>query len=166
MFVLSSLLSLSLSFSFSSALHSPLRSALRPHTVASSAASAGRNGRRESGAVAGEEGRCLSLTTKCDWMNWMVRADFPTPPPPTTTSLYSLIPALFIARGLALFAEEEEGGRKRGRDGEERERGTSWLETRERMRVCVRVCVCVCMSVYQCRGKEEASGSAQCAEGN
>ena len=24
------------------------------------------------------------------WMNWMVRADLPTPPPPTTTSLYSV----------------------------------------------------------------------------
>jgi hypothetical protein len=28
-------------------------------------------------------------STKWDWMNWIVRADFPTPPPPTTTSLYS-----------------------------------------------------------------------------
>lgn len=28
-------------------------------------------------------------STKCDWMNWIVRADLPTPPPPTTTSLYS-----------------------------------------------------------------------------
>lgn len=29
-------------------------------------------------------------STKCDWINCIVRADFPTPPPPTTTSLYSL----------------------------------------------------------------------------
>lgn len=28
-------------------------------------------------------------STKWDWMNWIVSADFPTPPPPTTTSLYS-----------------------------------------------------------------------------
>ena len=28
-------------------------------------------------------------STKWLWINWMVRQDFPTPPPPTTTSLYS-----------------------------------------------------------------------------
>jgi len=29
-------------------------------------------------------------STKWLWMSWMVRQDLPTPPPPTTTSLYSL----------------------------------------------------------------------------
>lgn len=29
-------------------------------------------------------------STKWLWISWMVRHDFPTPPPPTTTSLYSL----------------------------------------------------------------------------
>ena len=28
-------------------------------------------------------------STKCAWISWMVRQDLPTPPPPTTTSLYS-----------------------------------------------------------------------------
>jgi hypothetical protein len=28
-------------------------------------------------------------STKWLWISWMVRQDFPTPPPPTTTSLYS-----------------------------------------------------------------------------
>lgn len=28
-------------------------------------------------------------STKCDCINWIVKQDFPTPPPPTTTSLYS-----------------------------------------------------------------------------
>lgn len=28
-------------------------------------------------------------STKWLWMSWMVKHDFPTPPPPTTTSLYS-----------------------------------------------------------------------------
>jgi hypothetical protein len=28
-------------------------------------------------------------STKCFCISWMVRHDFPTPPPPTTTSLYS-----------------------------------------------------------------------------
>src|SRR5438094_8427645 len=27
--------------------------------------------------------------TKWLWINWMVKHDFPTPPPPTTTNLYS-----------------------------------------------------------------------------
>ena len=30
-------------------------------------------------------------STKWFWMSWMVRADLPTPPSPTTTSLYSVI---------------------------------------------------------------------------
>ncbi len=30
-------------------------------------------------------------STKCDWISWIVRHDLPTPPPPTTTSLYSLV---------------------------------------------------------------------------
>jgi len=29
-------------------------------------------------------------STKWLWISWMVRHDLPTPPPPTTTSLYSL----------------------------------------------------------------------------
>lgn len=29
-------------------------------------------------------------STKWLWISWMVKQDFPTPPPPTTTSLYSL----------------------------------------------------------------------------
>ncbi len=32
----------------------------------------------------GDENGSISLST---WMNWMVMADFPTPPPPTTTIL-------------------------------------------------------------------------------
>lgn len=28
-------------------------------------------------------------STKWLWINWIVKHDFPTPPPPTTTSLYS-----------------------------------------------------------------------------
>jgi hypothetical protein len=28
-------------------------------------------------------------STKWLWISWMVKQDFPTPPPPTTTSLYS-----------------------------------------------------------------------------
>lgn len=31
-------------------------------------------------------------STKWFWMSWMVRALFPTPPAPTTTSLYSVMP--------------------------------------------------------------------------
>src|SRR5699024_1596199 len=31
----------------------------------------------------------LDLATKWLWMSWIVRQDLPTPPPPTTTSLYS-----------------------------------------------------------------------------
>lgn len=30
-------------------------------------------------------------STKWDWISWIVRHDLPTPPPPTTTSLYSLV---------------------------------------------------------------------------
>lgn len=29
-------------------------------------------------------------STKWLWISWMVKQDLPTPPPPTTTSLYSL----------------------------------------------------------------------------
>jgi len=42
----------------------------------------------------GEDGDAPSIvgsysSTKWLWMSWMVKQDLPTPPPPTTTSLYS-----------------------------------------------------------------------------
>jgi hypothetical protein len=38
-------------------------------------------------------------STKWLWISWMVRQDFPTPPPPTTTSLYSRRNCARVSRG-------------------------------------------------------------------
>jgi hypothetical protein len=39
-------------------------------------------------------------STKWLWMSWMVKQDFPTPPPPTTTSLYSRRNCRALVNGL------------------------------------------------------------------
>jgi hypothetical protein len=59
-------------------------------------------------------------STKWLWMSWMVKHDFPTPPPPTTTSLYSRrnLEAIVWSGRQAVWAEREEGWAERRRAGQ------------------------------------------------
>jgi hypothetical protein len=71
-------------------------------------------------------------STKWLWISWMVRQDFPTPPPPTTTSLYSRRNCARVSRGACRAGGRSHLGGHCGRVCEGSGRGARSCEGRRR----------------------------------